>query len=93
MSIFQTAFNGAFVNIQTEKQIYQFTELKLFLKQLTNDFDFIFESEETKNSIQSNIFKAAIVYIDYYLKINGKAQTLEMVKKSVSNLNIVIELL
>ena len=55
-SVFQALYNGAFVNIQTEKQIYQFTELKLFLKQLTNDFDFIFSSQETKNSIQSKIF-------------------------------------
>ena len=68
--------------------------MKLFLKQLTEDFEVLFlEGEDSRTMIQSKVFRAAIAYVEYYLKTYGKEATIQMVKKSVDNIDIVLELL
>ena len=67
--------------------------MKLFLKQMINDFELIFEEAGVKENIQNRVFQSAIAYIDSYKGQKGKENTIKMLVKAVDNLDLVLEIL
>ena len=50
------------------------------MKQMTYDFELLFEhDDEAKNQIQNRVFRAAITYVEHYMKIYGREKAVELV--------------
>ena len=47
--LFHTLFKGAYINTQANDQFCRLTEIKLFLEQMSNDYELLFGSQMTKN--------------------------------------------
>ena len=61
------------------------------MKQMTYDFDILFEQDdEAKDQIQNRVFRAAISYIEHYMKIYGREKAVELVKNSTENIDLVL---